>query len=508
MIEFVPTPLAFPIPAIVPRAGGIPPALLDAIVPAPGVDPLREALRAPDLLVVTTGQQPGLFTGPLYTIHKALSAAALARLLAEEWQRPVVPVFWLAGDDHDLAEAARATWIGADGDLVQWVLRERAPDAPLTPMVRERLGMEVLEARAALEAALPETEFRAGVLAWLDRHYRPEQTVAGAFAGALAELLASCGVVCFDSTHPAAKAAAAPWLVEALRRAGDLDQALAQFARRREAAGEHLPMALGDGASLVMVDAAAGRDRLMIDEDTFHARRAGERFTLADLDGIARTAPERLSPNVLLRPIVESALLPTVAYLAGPGELRYLPYAEPVAGVLEVPRPASVPRWSGVLMEPFVRRVLAKFETSVDELLAPGEALEARIARAALPDEALDALARLREEIVAAYAVVERVAVTIDPTLARPVKSAQHHAVSGTQEVEKKLIQHQKRREGVELGQVARARTSVRPGGHPQERVLTIAPFLARYGPELLPALGNAIAAWYRVALARAVQPS
>jgi uncharacterized protein YllA (UPF0747 family) len=133
-LRLVPTPLEVPIREPATRAGGLDPSLAGAFVPSPARDQLLERLRQPGALAVTSGQQPGLFTGPLYTVHKALSTAALARVLERRWDRPVVPIFWSAGDDHDFAEASQAAWIRADGALATASLPPRAPDAPLTPM--------------------------------------------------------------------------------------------------------------------------------------------------------------------------------------------------------------------------------------------------------------------------------------------------------------------------------------------------------------------------------------
>ena len=127
----------------------------EAFLRAPGTDSLIGKLHGTDTLLVTTGQQPGLFTGPAYTIYKALSAAALARLLEERWQRPVQAVFWIAGDDHDFAEANHAAWPGPDGAVSRVTLRQRQAEAPLTPMYREVLGDVVLPALDQLERELP-----------------------------------------------------------------------------------------------------------------------------------------------------------------------------------------------------------------------------------------------------------------------------------------------------------------------------------------------------------------
>src|SRR5262245_34923951 len=229
-LRFVATPLEHPLEPPAPRPGAMDPALAEAFVASPTREAQLERLRRPGALAVTTGQQPGLFTGPLYTVHKALSAAALAGLLEARWQRPVVPVFWLAGDDHDFAEASGASWLAADGTLASASLPPRPADAPLTPMYRQPLGEGVLPALEALVAGLPPSEFRDPTADWLTRHYRPEATVAGSYAGAMAELVGPHGVLCFDSTHAAAKRAIAPLLVRALRDARALDDDLDRWA--------------------------------------------------------------------------------------------------------------------------------------------------------------------------------------------------------------------------------------------------------------------------------------
>jgi bacillithiol biosynthesis cysteine-adding enzyme BshC len=499
--RFVPTPLGVPLVLPPARDGGFDRALEPAFLPSAARDVALARLREPGALAVTSGQQPGLFTGPLYTVYKALSTAALARVLERQWGRAVVPIFWIAGDDHDFAEASVTSWLAADGTVGSTSLPPRPPDAPLTPMYRQGLGEAVATALEALGSSLPPSEFRDDTLAWLTRHYRPEATVAAAFAGAMAELLAPAGIACFDSSHPAAKRLAAPLILGALERAAEIDDDLERQAEALGSTARTSGVVLGDGAALAMVEARQGRDRLVAADGAFVTRRGKERFNLAALRRIAETEPTRLSPNVLLRPVIESALLPTVAYLGGPAELRYLALTPPIYRRLGVEPQRPLPRWSGVLVEPRVDRILEKFGIELEELLAPAGALESRLVRSQLPPAALTALESIRSVVEAGYETLERSATEIDPTLARPVQSARQQALSGTQEVEKKLVQHFKRRQEIELSQIAKARTAVHPGGKPQERVLTIAPFIARYGPAIIADLGEAIEAWYAGAL-------
>ncbi len=501
MMRLHPTPIPVPVALPVERPGRALTALAAAMVPAPGVDALLPALAAPDLLVVTTGQQAGLFTGPLYSIYKALSAAALARHLAARWGRPVVPVFWVAGDDHDFVEAASASWVAEDGTLGRVTLPARPADAPMLPMYREPLGSGIADLLATFLAHLPAGPHRAWTAAWLERHYQAGQTVAGAYGRAMAELLAPHGILCLDSTHPVFKRLAAPHLLRALDAAPALDAALAEEGARYTLAGEAPPVLVGDGATLVFLEDRLGRDRLVPENGGFATRRGGDRFTAAELAQIAARSPERLSASVLLRPVVESAVLPTVAYVAGPGELRYLEMTGPVYRHLETFRQAPVPRWSGVVIEPFADRLLAKFGLRVEELASPGSAPERRVLREHLPPVVRQSLEALQVRPGELLDTLTPDALAIDPTLIGPLASARRQMDWAIRDLERKLLGRLRAREGVEIDQIGRLRAALRPGGKPQERVLTVAPFLARHGPGFLDTVLEAASRHHAAAL-------
>jgi len=455
-----------------------------------------ERLLTGEALCVTTGQQPGLFLGPLYTIYKALSAVALAERLETVLDRPVVPVFWVAGDDHDHLEASQTFVLSPSSEVERLALPERPPDAPLTPMYREPLGPAVADLLDAFWQTQPETEFRGDVAAWLARHYEPDRTVADAFAGAIAEQVGRFGMVVFRPTHPAAKTAMRPHLLEALARAADLDRALAERAAELSARGAAAPVAVGDGASLVMLEGSAGRDRLLLDDGAFHLRRSGERFTLEEIADIADADPARLSPNVLLRPVVEAAILPTVAYLGGPGELAYLPQCAPVYAALGVTPQTAAPRWSGVILETRTHKVLEKYDLTLEDLRLPEGQLEQRLVRGDLPAEADGAFQTLRATIEREYDIVRDAAMGVDPTLRKPVESTRNAALAGIRDVEKRIVGHLKQRNETLVQQLARTRAALFPLGKPQERVLGLPPFLTRYGGAFLTTVHAEVERW------------
>jgi len=446
----------------------------------------RDALLAGKALAVTTGQQPGLFTGPLYAVYKALTAAALAEQLGRRWGRPVVPVFWVAGDDHDFAEVNHCAVLAADGSVRTVTLRERAADAVMLPAFREPVGADGAAALAALEAALPPSEFRSETVAWLGTAYRAERSMAEAAAVALAQLLEPFGVVVCRGWDGALKRAASDVFLEALRSAKVLDEALAREAARLKASGAAVPVTVGEGMTLAMLEGKLGRDRLRMSDGAFVTRRSGERLTLKDIESVLHSTPERLSANVLLRPVVEAYVFPTVAYVGGPAELAYLRQVAPVFAHLAVPRPAPAPRLSGFLVDAKTDKTLERLGLKPADLAQDEGALATALAKDALPADAAGALAALRSALAERYRAVTEAALALEKTLERPIETARNQALHAVDEVEKRLVAALKRRNETALQQLARTRTGLFPGGEPQERVLTAASYLARYGPDLL----------------------
>lgn len=500
MVTFDPTPLG-PLPPLDWRT--IAGARRHALDPA-----LHPAFLARDLaegnldrlfrgaLCVTTGQQPGLLTGPMFTLFKALSAVTLARALERRLEEPVVPVFWVAGDDHDFTEANHCFVLNRQGQVERLELRHREEAAPLTPLYREPVGPEIADVLERVRAATPESEFRPAVLAWLERHYHPEADLASAFAGALAELLGPSGLVVLLASHPAAKRAMGPWLVRAVSRAADLDRALAERARSLEAEGWPVPVPVGGGATTVMIEGRLGRDRLMLHDGRLTARRGGEAWEVTELAELVRREPERFSPNVLLRPVIEAAILPTLAYAAGSGELAYLPQSDPIYRTLGVHAQARLPRWSARVIEARVEKVLHKYELTAEALEQRSGQLETELLREELPVEAREALQALRQTLDREYLRLLPAASQVDPTLRKPIESARNAALAGVADVEKRLLSHVKKQSDIAASQLVRARTSLFPLGRPQERVLGTVSFLVRYGPGFVNAALAAATQW------------
>jgi bacillithiol biosynthesis cysteine-adding enzyme BshC len=486
-LRIISQPVSGTAPALAPRepTGGGESA--DLLIPSAAA----ERLRLPGALAVTTGQQPGLFGGPMYVIHKALSARALARCLERRWSRPVVPVFWMAGDDHDWAEASRTAWWTAEGEVVDWTLAPREPTAPQRPMSAEPLPDEVNAARRRLAADLPAGASRDRALAWVDRHWHSGATLHGAFVTGIAELLEPLGIGCLDATAAAVKRAQRPLLRAALDHAGELDAALASLP------DTHAWVGAGEGLSLVFLEANAGRDRLTVDGNGFRTRRSGEHFERPELDRLLEEAPERFSANVLLRPVVEAALLPTVAYMAGPGELGYLrDQAATLYPALGIAPQVPVPRWGGTVVDQVSTRLLDRLQLGITEVLADEGSLGRLMVRRDLDRRIPDAMAGLRAAVDRAADALQLAGRSIDSVLERAIESRRRKLHLVSNDLEYLMERHHKKRDGIGWAQFQRLRARVLPLDTRQERVIGVAGALGQWGDQWIAESGTAADTW------------
>ena len=417
-------------------------------------------------VVITTGQQPGLFGGPVYTLSKALSALALADLLQEATGIPVAPVFWAATDDTDFKEAS-STVISVPGGAQ--LLRIDHSEPLGRPMAAMPLG-DVSTEREALERSAASTTDRSPI-ELLERFYVPEATVGSAYVGFLRALFAPLGIAVIDASHPATRAAAQPVLSRALAKAGEIAAAVSARTRELEAAGFTPQVQDVPGLSLVFSAASGGRKRVPIKAAGKHADS------------------EDLGPNVLLRPVIERAILPTATYIGGAAEIAYFAQISPIAEVLGVARPSIAPRWSCTIVEPHVERILEKLSLLPEDLRDPHEA-ESRVALSRLPKAVIEELnatrALLDQRLDALSNAIVRENAPIAPAVTAGLKA---NLMRRLDRFERRLVAAARKQHADVMQEIGTARGSLFPLGKPQERALNFVPLLARYGPVLREAM-------------------
>jgi bacillithiol biosynthesis cysteine-adding enzyme BshC len=443
--------------------------------------------------VVTTGQQAGLFTGPLYTIYKALSAVFLARKLEAELGVIVLPVFWVASEDHDWAEVSHAYVVG-DADELRRI--ELPGEAKLAlPMSERRLGDEVRNALEELRQAAAGFAGGGSDLKCFVDAYRPDETVAGAFRRVMEELFAPFDLLTTDAADPHLKQRSIPVLRQAIDASARHEAVLGERTSELQEAGYHAQVPILSDAANVFYHGPLGRERLYRRAGRLVARDAGLVFDEPDLLAELEADPSRFSPNVLLRPVVESYVFPTLSYVAGPGEASYFAQLGPLFREYGIGAPVVFPRFSVTLVEERIERVREKLGLSLMELRGPRHELATRLARGTLPEGVERALDRLKHTLVDGYRELMEAGSAVDPTLTGPLGALRNASLADLADGERKILSHWKDRNTVLLEQLDRVRAHLAPNGEPQERVLNIAPYLARYGTGLL----SAVAAEMRI---------
>jgi len=396
---------------------------------------------------------------------------------------PAVAVFWVEAEDHDWQEIRSVTLL--DEDLApRQVTAADPPGAGRRPVGQLTFDDSITQAIDEVRSVLPETEFTADLLATVARAYRPGVGVGAGFAILLDALLGPHGLVVFEAGDPATK----PLVADIF--AAELEQPGRTATLVREAGDElarrgHEPQVrtTDDGVALFYVDDAGRRaikrqaDGLAVD---------GEVRSVAAFTEEAGTNPERFSPNVVLRPIVQDRLFPTVCYVAGPSELAYQAQLGGVYRAFGVEPPLLWSRASATIADPATLRFLSRYDLSLEALAGDDDAGLNRLLAAQLPADLDQAIDETRREIARHTDTIKQVVTTVDPTLAGAVDTTRDRMHDTLKKLENKIVQAAKRKDETLRRQFARARALAFPGGHPQERAAAVLFFLNRYGPALI----------------------
>jgi bacillithiol synthase len=460
----------------------------------PAARAAAEQLVKGDTVAVVTGQQAGAFGGPLFTLLKAITAVQLARRTSREQQAEVVPIFWVDAEDHDWEEVAQCTVL--DPNFQPHTLTLPKPEgagerAVASLLLDTRIGTSLDD----LAHALGETEFSEWILSSLRAAYQPGVGMADAFARWLETLLGPHGLVVYDSSDPAAKPLVADLFARELGAAGRT-AALAKAAGDALTERGHQPQVIPQPDSVALFMLGGGRNggpNDAPDGSRRPIRRQGDQFvagestfTVDALTEQARTSPNSFSPNVLLRPLVQDTLFPTICYVAGPSELAYLGQLREVYASFGIPMPLMYPRATATLVDSATARFLSKYNVPLEEFQPQDESALNRLLESQLPQsveqaitDAENALRRAMERVIDAMPAV-------DPTLAGAAKTTLSKMEHDLRALQNKMIQAAKRRDETLRRQFIRAQAQIFPLGHAQERTLGVVYFLNRYGPAVI----------------------
>ncbi len=439
-------------------------------------------------LAAVTGQQVGLFGGPLFSIFKALTAVKLAEEATTAGVE-CVPVFWLATEDHDLAEVDHVALLSEHGPSQSIAVEGRAfvggaaVDAP-AGTVKFGPGIEAVVERAA--AQLGETE----VTSWLREAYRPGETLGSAFALLFARLFAEWGVILLDPADKEFHDLAKPLFRAAIERASELDEGLLARGKALEAAGYHQQVKV-TSATTLLFEVKDGA-RTVVRRKSNNGGNGGE-FAVGDerlsskelLDQIERT-PEKFNPNVLLRPVVQDYLLPTLVYTGGAAEVAYFAQVGVVYEKLLGRVTPILPRFSATLVEAKAERILTRYQLNLSDVLLGAEKVREAIAARSLP-------ADLKTRFEEAYGGVERAMTGVrdsigklDSTLIEAADRARTRMWYQINRLHRRASRAELLRNEVIARHADALSHALFPHKALQEREVAGVSFVARYGAELL----------------------
>ena len=428
---------------------------------------------------VVTGQQAGLFSGPAYTFYKALSAARCAEDLTRRGI-DAVPVFWIAAEDHDLAEVNHTFWNTRHG-LARYELpsREefagrRVGEVPLGDAVRSLVS----DASKTLDGVCADA-----ISVALRECYAPGETYGSAFGKLMSRLLAGRGIIFLDALDARLHRLAAPLYTRALAESVALRDALLVRDRELESAGFHSQVKVTHESTLLFFTVNGRREPIRARNGTFFA--ADAEFSPSQLASAIDKTPEAFSPNALLRPVVQDSLLPTAATIGGPAEIAYLAQSQAIYVRLLGRMPAVLPRASFTFIEQPIARFLSTYDLTIQDILAGPQHVRAKMEKKSLPDgltERFDEAEHSLRQILSRFkSPIE----SLDATLVGALESTQEKMLHQLNQLRGKVGRAENFRTGVLDRHQQILFDALYPEGALQERSLCFLPLLAAYGREL-----------------------
>ncbi len=447
-----------------------------------------ELLKKTTTVAVVTGQQVGLFGGPLYTVFKTVTAIKLAEKLKMKFPGfDFVPVFWIEGEDHDFAEMNHTYLLNSENKpaRIEYLHGDEMPERNLGAIGELVFDASLEKTLASLESSLQKTEFTQKLLDSIKAAYIPGRTFNQAFVHWMNFLFEDYGIVFLSPNHPELKKLVSPIFVKEISELPKTSQlVIAQSAELEE---QYHAQVKPKSLNLFMFH-KGGRYLIQPRETENDFSLKGTRHFIQpdELLRIARETPELLSANVILRPIIQDVLLPTVAYVAGPSEVAYHAQLKPVYELFEVPQPIVYPRASASFVEERLLRAMEKYGLDLLEFLEDTDRVTAKVSEQISSIKLEEVFGNAASGVRNALNEMKFGLKEVDPTLIAALENVQSKIDGSMNGLKEKAVAAQKRRNETAVRQIERAANGLLPNGSLQEREISVLYFMNKYGPDLV----------------------
>ncbi len=443
-------------------------------------------LEAPTTFGVVTGQQVGLFGGPLYTIYKTITAIKLAKTLKEKHPHlDFVPIFWLEGEDHDFGEMSSLKILDREGkpSAIEYTHSGVDREKNLGPIGELAFDSSLEETLKLLESTLTPTEFTGDLIARLRECYAPGRTFLQSFVSWMKYLFDGHGLIFVSSNDHEIKETLLPLFEREISE----HPATSQLVIRQSAELEDRYHAQVKPKSINLFMFHRGGRYLIEPRETDFSLKGTRHFISKDeMSALLRSSPELFSPNVVLRPLAQDTLLPTVAYVAGPSEIAYFAQLSPVYSHFGVTQPVVYPRSSGSFLEERLERVMEKYQIDLTRCFEDPQAVLNIVLRQIEGINVEGMFSKASEGVRGITGELKFGINEIDPTLLGTLDGVQSKMEGALQILREKTLGAQKRRNETALRQIERGLTTLLPNGNLQERELNVLYYMNKYGPDLV----------------------
>jgi bacillithiol synthase len=450
-----------------------------------------EKLQDRDCFAVVTGQQVGLFTGPAYTIYKALTAVKLAAHYACRGIK-VVPIFWMATEDHDLAEVDHSHVIDNDSHL-QLVRYESGPEDAAKPVGKVRFSQAIEPCLQQFLASLPSSEFKIDIETRLSSAYRPTKTFSEAFGEVLSYLFSNYGLILVDPQDETLKRLGEPIFEKILLNGNRYQSVIQSRSDQLIAAGYHAQVTVEEESTGLFFEDEGKRRALIRDDGFLKIKGTPHRLPVTHFQEVLKESPWKFSPNVLFRPLMQDLLLPTLAYVAGPSEVAYLAQIGPLYEEFGRKAPIIFPRFSFSVVERKIGKILEKYQLNFEDIFLGNEALIKKVVEQNLDQSLAAKFSALEQEFGGKLGELEGPLKAVDATLAEALRTTQQKVQYQVAHLRTKFVHAETRHQETLTKQIDKALAILYPLKTLQERRINIFYFVARYGMDFLAQLNEEI---------------